>query len=189
MQLRQNGRVVTVGFLLVLIEALRCSERFCQRRIRLRIEAFWTSRKRLIEIFGAQLAVIDRIVPRFQLGVRRGVSLIAHDARFQILFQAQTASGQPRLANCAANQPPRRLHREHPQFQVVAFLDRGIEHRPERLLQRAQQLDAGRQNRKTFNPQVRFRKPARQPKILAVLGQSLACQSDHRSIVCLLLLG
>src|ERR1039457_6819495 len=64
-----------------------------------------------------------------------------------------------------------------------------MERRPEGLLERANQLDTGRQYRKPFNPQLRFHKPASQPEVLAPLGQRLARQLDDRAMVRLLLLG
>jgi hypothetical protein len=62
LQLQQIGGVVSVSFLLVLIETLCKPGAIPPALLRFHVKALWTCRKRLVKILGGQLAVFDRIL-------------------------------------------------------------------------------------------------------------------------------
>ena len=188
-QLDEVRREVSIGLLLELIETLCCRQGLPKRGVQLRVKALGAGCDRMVEVFGGQLAVVDRIAALLLLGAACCVLLIADGAGLQIALVTDAALGQRRFAHGEHDLPCSRLHRERAQLKVSAFLDHRIESRPECLLERQQQLDAGHKNLVALHPELRFQEPAGQAQILALRGQRIARQLHDLTMVRLLLSG
>ena len=147
------------------------------------IPGFGCRSKGLVEILSSDLAVGDGPSSRLALHVARfRIGLIADGARFPVLEEVQTLSGDWGFSDdgCDAVGGPLDRNRAHA---CISVFNLGIASLPELFLQVKKQLEAGLDKTDAFAFDMCFREPCNELKIFASCCQSLARKPYHQRVI------